>query len=67
MAKKRKSKLTKKGKKLTAEVNEALKAAEHIVLDLKKIKKGIMSKFPPSYQGVPYSNCPPSARSRRGR
>jgi hypothetical protein len=67
MAKKRKSKLTKKGKKLKAEVNEALKAAEHIVLDLKKIKKDMMSKFPPSYQGVPYSNCPPPLRRRRRR
>ena len=66
MAKQKKKWQTQKETKLRAEVNRALKVAEDLLLDLKKVKRDMMSKFP-SYSGPPYSNCPPSARKRRRR
>jgi hypothetical protein len=63
MAKKKKKWLTKdEERKLRAEVNAALKIAEDLVLDLTKIKKGMMSPFPPP---PPFSYCPPHLKRQR--
>ena len=66
MAKKKPKWQTKKENKLRADLRETFKAADKLVLDLKKVKKDMMSKFP-SYQGPPFSSCPPAKRRRRGR
>lgn len=63
MAKKKKKWLTQKENKFRADLAETFKAADKLVLDLKKVKKDMMSKFP-SYQGPPFSSCPPKRRRR---
>jgi hypothetical protein len=66
MAKKKKKWQTGKENKLRAEVRQALKIANKLVLDLEKVKEGMMSKFP-AYQGPPYSTpgCAPKRRRRK--
>jgi len=66
MAKKKAKWQTGKETKLRKDVADTIRAANKLMLDLKKVQQDMMSKFP-SYQGPPYSgpSCPRSSKRRR--